>query len=125
MSRTRRWCTYAERSSAFAVRSTASHSNTPSSRRRIDYLSNEAGVLLSERDQLLEELGLLRDALPGLEATVQDSAQRAEQLASATVDYDVARAEVEERQVSSRSAKPATPNVVASSNSDRARSNSA
>lgn len=63
----------------------------------IDYLSNEAGVLVSERDQLLEELGLLRDALPGLEATVQDSAQRAALLASATVDYDVARAEVEER----------------------------
>jgi chromosome segregation protein len=63
----------------------------------IGYLTNEAGVLLSERDQLLEELGLLHDALPGLEAVVQDSARLAAQLASATIDYDITRGEVDER----------------------------
>ncbi|MGC2484956.1 MAG: AAA family ATPase, partial [Acidimicrobiales bacterium] len=62
----------------------------------IEDLANEAGVLLSERDQLLEELGVLRDALPGLEATVHDGAQRAEQLAIATREWDARRAEVDE-----------------------------
>jgi chromosome segregation protein len=60
-------------------------------------LVNDAGLLLSQRDGLLEELGVLRDALPGLEATLSESAQRAAQLAAATTEYEARRREVDER----------------------------
>jgi chromosome segregation protein len=59
-------------------------------------LSNDAGVLLSQRDGLLEELGVVRDALPTLELTLAESAERAEQLVAAKSEYEARRREVDE-----------------------------
>ena len=59
-------------------------------------LSNDAGVLLSQRDGLLEELGVVRDALPGLEATLSESAERSSQLMAATTEYEARRRDVDE-----------------------------
>ena len=77
---------------------------TPKHRRRASRsLANEAGVLLlGARPICSKNSGSLRDALPGLEATVPEtSAQRAAQLASATSEL---RREAEPRSMSASSA---------------------
>jgi len=60
-------------------------------------LSNDTGVLLSQRDGLLEELEVVRDALPALEATRGESAERAQQLVAAKSEHEARRREVDER----------------------------
>jgi chromosome segregation protein len=53
--------------------------------------------LLAQRDGLLEELGVVRDALPILEATLSDSVERAAQMVSAKSEREARRREVDER----------------------------
>ncbi len=59
-------------------------------------LRNDAGVLVSERDGLLEGLGAVRDALPALELTVSESAQRAQELIAAQSEFEARRGDVDE-----------------------------
>jgi chromosome segregation protein len=63
----------------------------------VETLRNDAGVLAAQRDGLLEELGAVRDALPGLEETRSASAQRAERRAEAKEELEARRREVDER----------------------------